>query len=307
MNNYLILSTDKIVIDSKINDIVKKIKNEGTEIIKMDLTINTLQDVLEELNTYNFLSDIKVLILYNTSFIEGDTTYDKELKSLEKYLEEKTDNYFIMVAEKKSTKKSIENLLKNVTIIEENINVEQLIKNNLETYKMDNSTIKYLIDTCHNSNERIINELTKLKLYKYDDPAKLITRKDIDLIVVKEYDDNVFDLVNAITNRNKTKALELYQRLSEKEDSTVLVGTIASKIRLLYSIKVMRDKKYTMDEMAEILGVKKAAISISLESCDNFSNTRLLSLLKELSDIDIKSKTGTKNLDLQFKLFLMNI
>ena len=307
MNNYLILSTDKIVIDSKINDIVKKIKNEGTEIIKMDLTINTLQDVLEELNTYNFLSDIKVLILYNTSFIEGDTTYDKELKSLEKYLEEKTDNYFIMVAEKKSTKKSIENLLKNVTIIEENINVEQLIKNNLETYKMDNSTIKYLIDTCHNSNERIINELTKLKLYKYDDPAKLITRKDIDLIVVKEYDDNVFDLVNAITNRNKTKALELYQRLSEKEDSTVLVGTIASKIRLLYSIKVMRDKKYTMDEMAEILGVKKAAISISLESCDNFSNTRLLSLLKELSDIDLKSKTGTKNLDLQFKLFLMNI
>ena len=307
MNNYLILSTDKIVIDSKINDIVKKIKNEGTEIIKMDLTINTLQDVLEELNTYNFLSDIKVLILYNTSFIEGDTTYDKELKSLEKYLEEKTDNYFIMVAEKKSTKKSIENLLKNVTIIEENINVEQLIKNNLETYKMDNSTIKYLIDTCHNSNERIINELTKLKLYKYDDPAKLITRKDIDLIVVKEYDDNVFDLVNSITNRNKAKALELYQRLSEKEDSTVLVGTIASKIRLLYSIKVMRDKKYTMDEMAEILGVKKAAISISLESCDNFSNTRLLSLLKELSDIDLKSKTGTKNLDLQFKLFLMNI
>ena len=307
MNNYLILSTDKIVIDSKINDIVKKIKNEGTEIIKMDLTINTLQDVLEELNTYNFLSDIKVLILYNTSFIEGDTTYDKELKSLEKYLEEKTDNYFIMVAEKKSTKKSIENLLKNVTIIEENINVEQLIKNNLETYKMDNSTIKYLIDTCHNSNERIINELTKLKLYKYDDPAKLITRKDIDLIVVKEYDDNVFDLVNSITNRNKAKALELYQRLSEKEDSTVLVGTIAGKIRLLYSIKVMRDKKYTMDEMAEILGVKKAAISISLESCDNFSNTRLLSLLKELSDIDIKSKTGTKNLDLQFKLFLMNL
>ena len=307
MNNYLILSTDKIVIDSKINDIVKKIKNEGTEIIKMDLTINTLQDVLEELNTYNFLSDVKILVLYNATFIEGDTTYDKELKSLEKYLEEKTDNYFIMVAEKKSTKKSIENLLKNVTIIEENINVEQLIKNNLETYKMDNSTIKYLIDTCHNSNERIINELTKLKLYKYDDPAKLITRKDIDLIVVKEYDDNVFDLVNSITNRNKAKALELYQRLSEKEDSTVLVGTIASKIRLLYSIKVMRDKKYTMDEMAEILGVKKAAISISLESCDNFSNTRLLSLLKELSDIDLKSKTGTKNLDLQFKLFLMNI
>ena len=212
-----------------------------------------------------------------------------------------------MVAEKISTKKSIENLLKNVTVIDENINVEQLIKNNLESFKMDNSTIRYLIDTCHNNNEKILNELTKLKLYKMEDPTKLITRNDIDLIVIKEYDDNVFDLVNAITNRNKAKALELYQRLSEKEESTVIVATIANKIRLLYGIKILRDKKYTMDEMADILGVKKGAVSISLESCDNFSTSRLLNLLKELSDLDIRSKTGSKNLDIQFKLFLMNI
>jgi DNA polymerase-3 subunit delta len=307
MNNYLILSDDKIVIDTKINDIVKKIKDDDKEIIKMDLTTSTIQDVLEELNTYNFLSNIKVLILYNASFIEGDSSFDKEIKLLEKYFEEKTDNYFIMVAEKKSTKKSITDLLKNVEIIDENVNIEQLIKNNLETFKMDNSTISYLINICHNNNEKILTELNKLKLYKMDDPTKLITKNDIDLIVIKEYDDNVFDLVNAITNRNKKRALELYQRLIEKEDSSLLIGAIASKIRMLYSIKVMRDKKYTMDEMAEILGVKKAAISISLESCDNFSTNRLLTLLKELSDIDIKSKTGTKNLDLQFKLFLMNI
>ena len=307
MNNYLIISTDKIVINSKINDIVNKIKDASKEIIKMDLSTDTLDDVLEELNTYNFLSDLKVVILYNALFIEGDSSFDKEIKKISKYLENPSDNIFIMVAEKKSTKKSIEELLKNVTVIDDNISTDLLIKNNLDGFKMDSRTIKYLIDICHGNNEKIINELNKLKLYKMDDPTKLITNKDIDLIVIKEYDDNVFDLVNAITNRNKTKALELYQRLKDKEDITSLVGAIASKIRTLYSIKIMRDKKYTIDEMAEILNVKKAAVSISLETCDNYSNKRLLTLLSELSDIDVKSKTGTRNIDLQFKLFLMNL
>ena len=307
MNNYLIISNDKIVIDSKINDIVKSVDLKEKEIIKMNLLDNSIEDVLEELNTYNFLSDIKIVILYGCSFIEGDSSYDKELSKLEKYLEQKNDNIFIMVADKKSTKKSIDELLKNVEIIENTISSDSIIKNNLDGYKIDNRTTKYLIDICHNNNEKIINELNKIKLYKIDSDDKTITMQDVDKLVVKEYDDNVFDLVNAISNRNKKKALELYNRLSEKEDGTVIVGTIANKIRMIYSVKVMRDKKIKIDDMAEILGVKSAAVSITLNTCDNFSESRLITLLRELSNIDLKSKSGEKNIDLYFKLFLMNI
>ena len=307
MNNYLILSNDKVIIDSNIRDIVKKIKDDDKEIIKMDLTVNSLYEVLEVLNTYTFLSNVKIVILYNSIFVEGDTTYDKELKQLEKYLNEETSNYFIMVASKKSSKKSIVELLKNVKVIEEQINPEQLVKDNLEQYKMDNGTIKYFVNICHNNYEKILNELNKLKIFKIDDPTKLITRNDIDMITIKEYDDNIFDLVNAITNRNRKQAIELYSRLREKEDSTLIIGAIANKIRMLYSIKVLRDDKLSIDEMAELLDVKRAAISISLESCDNFSSERLINLLKRLFEIDIISKSETKDLDLQFKLFLMNI
>ena len=305
MNNYLIISNDKIVIDSKINDIVKKVGSKEKEIIKMNLLDNSINDVLEELNTYNFLSDIKIVILYGASFIEGDSSYDKELHDIERYLEQENDNIFIMVAEKKSTKKNIENILKNVEVLESNISCDSIIKNNLDGYKIDGRTTKYFIDICHNNNEKILNELTKIKLYKEDD--KTITIQDIDKLVVKEYDDNVFDLVNAISNRNKKKALELYSRLSEKEDGSAIIGAIANKIRLIYGTKILRDKKYKLDEMADILGVKSAAVSITLNSCDNFSEARLISLLKELSNIDIKSKSGDKNIDLYFKLFVMNI
>ena len=250
MNNYLIVSDDKVVIDLKIKEIIKSIKDEDKEIIKMDLTINTLDDVLEELNTCNFLSNIKVIILYNSLFIEGDSTYDKELKKIDKYLSQENDNIFIMIAEKKSSKKSISELLSKVNIIEEEISREALVKSNLDGFKMESNTIKYFIELCHNNNEKIINELNKLKAYKYDDPNKFISRDDVDKVVFVEYDDNVFDLVNAITDKNKVKALELYQRLIEKEESVVIIATIASKIRLLYSVKVLRDKGVSQSKMA---------------------------------------------------------
>ena len=307
MNNYLIISNDKVVIDSKINDIVKKVDVKEKEIIKMSLLEKTVDDVLDELNTYNFLSDIKIVILYDSLFIEGDTSYDKDLSKIEKYLEQKNDNIFIMIAEKQSTKKNITSLLKNVEIIDGNISSEKMIKDNLEGFKMDNRAINYLIDICHNNNEKILNELEKIKIYKINDSDKVITINDIDSLVVKEYDDNIFDLVNAISNRNKKKAIELYNRLIEKEDGSSIIGAIASKIRMIYSVKIMRDDKLKIDEMASILGVKPAAVSITLNTCDNFSNTRLISLLKELSDLDIKSKSGGKNIDLYFKMFLMNI
>ena len=307
MNNYLIISNDKVVIDLKIKEIIKNIKDEDKEIIKMDLTINTLDDVLEELNTCNFLSNIKVIILYNSLFIEGDSTYDKELKKIDKYLSQENDNIFIMIAEKKSSKKSISELLSKVNVIEEEISREALVKSNLDGFKMESNTIKYFIELCHNNNEKIINELNKLKAYKYDDPNKFISRDDVDKVVFVEYDDNVFDLVNAITDKNKVKALELYQRLIEKEESVVIIATIASKIRLLYSVKVLRDKGVSQSKMAEMLSVKPGAISISLRDCDNFSNKTLLKLLYELSKIDYKSKTSTNDLDLEFKLFLASI
>ena len=306
-NNYLIISEDKVAIDLKINEILKNIKEKDLDIIKMDLNINTMDDVFEELNTYNFLSNLKVVILYNSLFIEGDSKFDKEIAALNKYLDSDTDNIFIMVASKKGTKKSIEELISKVEVIVGTIPSEALVKSNLEGYKMDISTIRYFVSECHNNNEKILTELNKLKMYKCDDPNKLITHDDIDKVIYKEQDDHVFKLVDAIISRNKTKSIELYERLKEKEDSTAIVAAIASKIRMLYSIKVLKDKKYKPNDIATILMVKPAAISMSLEYCDNFASNKLLSLLYELSEIDYKSKTSTNDLDLQFRLFLMSI
>ena len=100
-NNFLIESNDYVAISSKIDNIIKDIKSK--DIIKYDLSITSFDTVLEDLNTYNFLSDCKVIICYNTFFLSPGEF--PELKKLKKYLENPSDNYLILVTDSLSTKK----------------------------------------------------------------------------------------------------------------------------------------------------------------------------------------------------------
>ena len=307
MSNYLILSNDKVIIDNNIDKIIKESKLKDYELIKYDLTECELDNVMEELDTHNFLSDNKVIVLYNAIFIE-DSKENKNLLRVIKYLNNPNpDNIFIMVASKKRSGKDLEELLSLVSLVETNISPSDLIKNNLEDYKMDNRAIKELIDLSLNNNEKIINELNKLKMYRADTPTKQITYDDVKNVVIEEFNDNAFDLVSAITNKNKDEAFDLYNRLIVTTESTILVASIANKVKTLYQTKILSEEGLRANEISELLDVKVGAINYALNECNNFSNKKLLKLLKDLSDIDFKSKSQNIDIDFLFKMFLLSL
>lgn len=306
-NNYIILSSDKVTIESRIKSIIEDIKEKEKEIIKYDYPDTMIEDVLEDLNTYNFLSNCKVIIYYNCSFLAKES--DKSLKELKKYINNPSDNYLIMVNDSLSEKNDIKELTsKNIEIIDNKILSEVLIKNNLDDCMMDNKTIKYFSDYCLGNNEKILNELNKLKCYKYSENDKNINIEDINNIVMRDYDEDIFDLVNAIAARRKDKAFELYNRISRKEkDSVNIIASVAGGIRNLYSVKVLEEKKLKQNEISNILGIKPYAVSVASENCNNYSTKKLLSLLNTLADIDYRTKSGSGKGNSLFEMFLLNL
>ena len=303
-NNFVIISTDKITIDKHINKIIKDNKLNDAEIIRCDYPDVTLDTVLEEINTQNFLSNCKVIIYNNCSFLSKDN--DKSLKELNKYLSNPSDNYLIMVNDDLNDKKEI--VKDNIEIINSNISSEDLIKNSLEQFSMDYSVIKYFANYCLNNNEKILNELEKIKCYKLSENDKNITKDDIDNIAIRDYDEDIFDLVNAIAEKNKNKAFALYNRIIQKEkDSINIIASVASKIRMLYSVKVLSESRIKPQDIATILGVKPYAVQAALEKCNNFSTKKLLLFLDNLADIDYKSKCGLGKGNTLFEIFLLNL
>ncbi len=305
-NNYLILSTDKISIDSKIKSIIDKIDNKDIDIIKYTYPDNDIATVLEDLNTYNFLSNLKVIIYNNCSFLSKDQ--DKDIKKIKTYLENPSDNYLIMISDSLSERKECKEVSNLLDVTDNNISSETLIKDNLDDLKMDYKTIKYFSSYCLNNNEKIINELNKLKCYKYSENDKNISIDDINNIVMRDYDEDIFDLVNAIVEKNKTRAFDLYYRISKKEkDAVNIVASVAGGIRNLYSVKILLEKNYRQNDISNILGIKPYAVSIASQNCGNYSTKKLLGLLDMLSEIDYKTKSGKGHSNTLFEMFLLSL
>ena len=304
--NFLILSEDKVVIDAKINNILSNIKDHDSQLIKYDLEMTSLYNVIEELDTYDFLSNCKIVVCYNCSFLEGASNDD--IKYLDKYLNNPSNNYLILVASKLSEKKEIKKLLVNMEIIDSKFSSEILIKSRLNNFSMDNKTVKYFAEYCLYNNEKIINELDKIKLYKIDEENKNISINDINMLVAKDYDENVFDLVNAIAKRDNNKIFEIYYRIVKSEKDIVgLLAGISSQLRLLYCVKLLNDDRISVNEISKMLNVKFRAVTIALENCCNFSYRKLIMLLNDLSDLDYKIKSSDISSSLAFEMFLLKI
>lgn len=308
---YVIQSNDYISIKENINNILKDNNVSNDCLIKYDLSNTLIEDVIEDLDTYNFLVEKKVIVCDNAWFLTGSKIrgmIEQNVDSFTKYLNNpSSENILILICDKLDERKSIVKLLKEkATFIDNEISINKIIKSRLEDFKMEDYVIKYFIEYCGNDNEKILNELEKLKCYKYSD--KIITYDDIDSIVLKTFNDNVFSLIDAIMNKNKKKAIKLYEDLlNNGEDINKILSLLADQFRMIYNGKILL-KEYNNNyrEVASILDIHPYRFQKSIESSYNYSLKDVLKYLEMIDDIEIDIKTG-KSTIVAFEMFIYSL
>lgn len=307
---YLIESDNLVVINKKLDDILSKHKLSRENIIKYDLIETPISVLIDELNTYNLLVDKKVVIGVNASFLTGSKVKSVEhsIDDLENYINNlNPNNILILICSKLDSKKKIVKLLKDKgNVISGEVDITSIIKSSLDDFKMDVKTINYLINYCSSDDAKILNELEKLKAYKFD--TREITIDDINLVVTKSLDDNVFDFINAIVSKNKIKAYDIYKELLYKgEEVTKLVIMVADQIRLIYNCKALLLDGYKKDDIATFLGVHPYKVKLAIEASYSYSENDLLKLLDKLFEIDLSIKTGKASSNIVFELFILSL
>ena len=99
-----------------------------------------------------------------------------------------------------------------------------------------------LITGCNkNENEIVLVTEAGFAPYEcYKDDDKTILYDDIDSIVLKSFSDNVFSLIDAIMNRNRKKAISLYQDLLKNgEDVNKILSLLCDQFRMIYNGKIL--------------------------------------------------------------------
>ena len=307
---YLILSTDYISIKENINNILKENKVDKDALINYDLSTSSLSSAIEDLDTYNFLVEKKVVVCENPVFLNSTKKdeYEKDNEIFIKYLNNpSSENILIVVSDKLDERKKAVKLLKEVAnIVDTDISINKIIKSKLDGFKMEDYVIKYFIDYCGNDNEKILNELEKLKCYKMDD--KVITYDDIDEIVIKVFNDNVFSLIDAIMKKDRKKAIRLYEELlNNGEEVNKLISLLADQFRMIYNGKILlKEYNNNYNEVANILGIKPYRFQKSIESSYGYSMKDILKYLNIIDEMEIDIKTG-KNTIASFEMFIYNL
>ena len=295
MNNYLLESSDHLLLQEEIKNIIKKENYLEDYQATYDLDETLLENALEDLDTYSFLSDKKVIIIKN---ILSSLATDKEKEHLLRYIENyNPTNLLIMTTDKLDAKTFSKKLKssKNIEYKKLEVNAFEYSKNKLKDYKISKEDLLYLIDLCKNDMTKIDSECEKLMMYKINDKA--ITKKDLDELVVKKLGDSneiLYSLVNAIMSKNKKLSLKIYQELKEYQvDSNSIIGLMTSQMKLISQIKVLKEDNLSNIEIQQKLNLKSIYQVKKLgEYIYQYSYKEIGDFFHKLSDIDVKIKSG---------------
>ena len=311
MNSYLLEGSDALSIKSERDKIISENHFQDAFTSTYDMEEVELDRALEDLDTYGFLSDKKIVIIENIDVLKYEDTKDS-FDHLFQYIKSPNpDNLLIIEAKKlNNTLKITKELKKVCKVIESTISPRKFIQDYLKDYKIDPSLITMLEEYCSNDFTKMKNECDKLISYKMED--KTITRKDIEELVVKKLGDSkdlTFAFSRSLALRDRHDSLEKYHELLSYDIEPIsLIGLLASQMRIIYQVKLLEKDHLSDKAIASTLGEKSDyRIAKTRELTKLYTEVDLLLIMQELAKMDTLLKTEDVDGNHLIEMFILNI
>lgn len=289
---YVFLGNEINIIKKKIDSLIDELKIDN--IIKYDYDSVSIDDILNEINYVDLFNEKKLLIVSNFTFKKMK---DKEEKALSNYINHMNDNVIILkcIDEKLDNKKEL------IKLVNDKCKVIELKKMDYKTLheyvtkifsdnnkRITYNQIKNILSLCENDTDSVLNEVNKLLLYKMD--SDTITDEDIENVISKNSEKEMFKLNDAVMAHNIPNMLESTKTLvSSGVDEVVIIDYLSKQFRTLYQIKVM-SKDTGAQTITSRLSINPFVFKKMLDVVGKFSEEKLLNIIYKLSDADISVK-----------------
>lgn len=314
---YLIFGEQELMINKLIDKIAKETLSEVDEFnfIHFDACKTPLYEIINDAYTLPFMCDKKVISVKNSYFLTSENPklgFEQSFNELEEYIENQSEGVTIIFSvvapkldDRKSLVKKIREKAKSYAL--DNVNKKDLprvVRQMFEKKEVSitNDGLNEFINRCGDNMYLISNEIDKLSCYK-----KELDLRDIKLLTPKKLEDNVFEMIDAIFNKKEDVVFNIYYDLKRNNNEPItLISMIASQVRFLYQVMVLKDKGYSEANIANELSCHPYRAKIALEKVYRLNKMDLTYILEELSNLDIKIKSGEIDRFVGFELFLLN-
>lgn len=266
-----------------------------------DMSVDSLEESIEVLP---FLSSKKCVVVSDLEIEKFNVTEIKKLKEIVSKIPETTVLIISQSNIDASTYKSSKwnSFIKLVEKHGNAVNFKKLSRLSLEkqiinwakklTLNISQNSVEKLIEYCGDDLLNLRSELEKLSAFADNGE---ITEDDIELLVSKKAEANVFDLTKAVSQNNYDRALKiLHVLLEKKEEPVAILSLLASNYIDMYRVKVAKNSGVPTNKIAELFDYKRKEFRLTLASkaCDNYSLKDLRKYISFLKEIDLKLKSS---------------
>jgi DNA polymerase III subunit delta len=290
---YWIEGEEEFFIDQVIEYAEKKILSESEASFNLTIFYGrdvSWPDLINACRKYPMFSDMQVVILKEAQAM-------KEIEKLESYVEKPLASTLLFVAykgKKLDGRTRLSKLLKDKSVL---LTTKKMYDNELpewasgmvksKGYSITNKALFLLIDHIGNDLSRLNNEVNKLILNLND--RKNITEDDVEMFVGISKEFNVFELQQAIANKDLYKAIRIIQYFESNPKAAPIqlifpsLYNYFSKVQMIYSVP-SRDEK----SVATAIGVHSYFVRDYLQTAMKFSSQEIEKVLLLLHQYNLK-------------------
>jgi len=269
---YSIFGTDFYLVNKAIELITNAVTTDSLNISRLDENASA-QDIITECRTVSFLGGKRVIIV--KPFTQDITSYLKTPT---------TDSVLILVSDAP---------IKNAELVDCNpMPADLLIKlvaNELSKHgkKITPDAANLLCNYCANLYSRIDGELNKLVNFFAENDS--IGTDEINQIVTKTQEYQVYELSNAICGGNIARAEEVLRTLQDQgvEDYAIFGNLVSSFRRIFYSLST----KSPNEAVAQVLGCSPYAVNYARRDHKALA-PRIAKLYNYALDLEYQIKSG---------------
>ena len=316
---YALYGEETYLLETNVNRIKKLFgeKVEGINYVVLDE--NTVDNLLKELQTPPFGYEKKLIIVKNTGILKKEAKkkssnitqlQEKISDYIEKNEQEIEDSIILVIIDEKADKtKLLETITKHGVVCQfeklKPIEIVKRLKLICSQYKVNVSekTLNKLIETSGTSMQILINEIRKLIEYAGENGT--INDEDIDKLAIKQIDSVIFNLTDYLGNKNIKKSLEiLYDLLYLKEPIQMILITLYRHFKKLYLVKLAQAENQDIAQTLQLKPNQMFLITKYKKQAEYFTTKDLRQMLKKLTELDTKSKTGQIDLNIGLEAVL---
>jgi DNA polymerase-3 subunit delta len=308
-NVYLFFGPEEYLIKYYLNAISSLIVDEDMR----DLNYVCLEgkkdvdSIIENCETMPVFSERKLIVVKNSGFFKtkkgdsGENSTEKKSGKdrLADYLENLPTYSCIIFVESELDKrmKLVNTIKKKGLLVEFDYQkpadlvkwVAKVFKSNGKS--VDQMTASYIVENSEYSMTELLNEIDKIVNFSGD--KQQITIEDVDSVCTRTIKSRIFDLTDAVSQGNVSKALILLNDMASlKEPMQKILYMIVRQIRMVYRIKLLRQKGVREDAAAKQLGLTPFVASKVLGLSRNMDINILERAMYYSLELDESIKTG---------------